>query len=80
MAVVKNKRGWKRFCRKNLVQYASEPKSYPCVIDERFDNQEDTYLRYYYFRDIEKLRNKLIKMGALKVKKKPVQVEMFRGV
>ncbi|MEN6637706.1 MAG: hypothetical protein ABFC95_00750 [Smithella sp.] len=63
-SVLKNKRAWKRFCRKEAVYNEPEPKQYPCAVDDRMDGHGESYLRYYYLRDIEKCRNKLIKMGG----------------
>lgn len=62
--VLKNERAWKRFCRKNAIYNEPKPLRYPCAVDERFGADEETYLKYYYLSDIEKLRNKLIKMGG----------------
>ena len=62
--ILKDKRAWKRFCRTNAIHLEPEPDHYPCVVDERLGCDQEPYLRYYALRDIEKLRNKLIKMGG----------------
>lgn len=62
--VIKNERAWKRLCRKEAVYNEPKPKQFPCAVDSRIDGHEEGYFQYYYLRDIEKLRNKLIKMGG----------------
>ncbi|MFA6290208.1 MAG: hypothetical protein WC637_00425 [Victivallales bacterium] len=60
LKVIKNDRAWRRFCRTNDIDYdyVPTPKEYPFLIDSQYQGIQ---LDYYYFADIEKLRNKLIK-------------------
>jgi len=60
--VLKSKRAWQQYCRKEWFCGEPEPKHYPCIVESRLGSDENPYLEYTYLSDVEKMRNALIKV------------------